>query len=154
VQFSAPENVILRDPQFSSDGTRLYFSRVENVGRNELWSLVEFTLSSGTERVVLTPCRERINEIVALSQDRALVVNQEDPFSRLNQLYLVDPLTGTEPRVTNDLNSYFALSFSRDNNAIVTARRTFTKDIWVGEPGNERSFRKIPPEPAAHLHAE
>ena len=154
VHFSAPENVILRDPQFSSDGTRLYFSRVENVGRNELWSLIEFTLSSGTERVVLTPRRERINEIVVLSQDRALVVNQEDPFSRLNQLYLVDPLTGTETRVTNDLNSYFGLSISRDNNAIVTARRTFTKDIWVGEPGNERSFRKITPEPAAHLHAE
>jgi eukaryotic-like serine/threonine-protein kinase len=154
VHYSVPEKVIVRDPQFSSDGKRLYVSRVENVGRNELWSLIEVTIGNGSERVILSPRRERINEINVLAGDRALLINQEDPFSRLNQLYLVDPATGTETRITNDLNSYFGLSVSRDGNSIVTARRSFSMDIWVGEQGNESSFRRITPEPTAHLKAE
>ncbi|HSI87846.1 MAG TPA: hypothetical protein VK918_02240, partial [Pyrinomonadaceae bacterium] len=130
-----------------------YVSRVENVGHNELWSLIEISLRDRSERVILSPRRERISEINVLAEDRALLVNQEDPFSRLNQIYLVDPATGTETRITNDLNSYFGLSVSQDGRSIVTARRSSATDIWVGEPGNESSFRKITPEPTAYLKA-
>src|SRR5690606_23118499 len=37
--------------------------------------------------------------------------------------------------------------------SIVTARRSSLTDIWVGEPDNESSFRKITPEPTAYMHA-
>jgi Tol biopolymer transport system component len=148
---SVPEGTIIRDPQYSSDGSKIYFSQVEGVGRAEMWKLVEYTVAGGQQRVVLQPRRERINEIAVLEGDDALLVNQEDPISKLNQLYLVDVDTGNETRVTNDLNSYFGLSVSADGNAIVSAQRYISKDVWVGNPDSPSSLKKVTNEPTAHL---
>ncbi len=147
VHYSAAAGTIVRDPHYSSDGRQIYFSKVENVGRIEYWSLIEVPLTGGSERTILPQRRERINELAVLTGGRGIVVNQEDPNSRFNQLYHVDTATGTETRVTNDLNSYFGVSISSQGDQIVTAHRQSLNDIWVGETGNHASFRKVTREP-------
>jgi Tol biopolymer transport system component len=131
----------------------VFFSKVENVGRGEQWSLNEISLTSSEDRKILAPRKERINAFAVLAGGRTLIVNQEDAASKLNQLYRVDIASGEETRITNDLNSYFGLSVSSDGSSIVSAQRYFSKNIWVGDPADESSFRKITREPTAHLTA-
>lgn len=147
------EGVLIRDPHFSADGKSIFFSRVENVGRNEQWSLIEIPLGGGEQRTVLNPRKERINEVAVLADGQILIVNQEDPGSNLNQLYLVDTATGEETRITNDLNSYFGLSVSKDGSSIVSAQRQFSKHIWIGDPNAPASFKRVTREPTAHMTA-
>lgn len=149
---SADRNTIIRDPQFSADGSRIFYAKVENVGRVERWSLVAIPAEGGDERTVIAPQKQRINELVALRDGKGLLINQEDQFSNLNQIFYVDILTGTRSRVTNDLNSYFGLSASADGNSVVTAERSYLKHLVVGESAERDSFRRVTREPTAHMN--
>jgi eukaryotic-like serine/threonine-protein kinase len=150
---TAENGVLLRDPQLSSDGERIFFSKVEGIGARELWSLLEISVDGGPERTILAPRRTRINEIAVLPNDSGLLINQGDPISNLNQLYFVSPADGKETRITNDLNSHFGISISKDGTSIVSAQRYYSKDIWVGSPDGPAGFRKVTREPTVNMRA-
>jgi eukaryotic-like serine/threonine-protein kinase len=148
-----PGNVV-RDPQLSADGAQLFFSKVENVGLNELWSLIEIPAGGGPERVVIQPQKQRINDIAVLRDGRGIIINQEDQFSNLNQLFFVDTSSGSRTRITNDLSSYFGVSVSADGNSIVTAERRTANHVVVGEASDPASFRTLTSEPTAYRNVQ
>jgi serine/threonine protein kinase len=150
--YSVSSNTIVRDPHFSHDGQHIFFARVENLGRNEKWSLLEIPVAGGAERVILSQRDERINEIAALDNGRELLVNQEDPLSNLNQLYVVDIADGKETRVTNDLNSYFGVSVNEKGDSIVSAQRYNSNNIFVGDPRTPGSVKKATSDPVAYYN--
>jgi len=149
--YLAEPNVILRDPRFSFDGRSIFFVQVVRGNGTEDWSVAEITADGTWVRTIIPPRKERIGEIVPLSDGENLLVNAVDPVTNLSQIYLVSLSDLKETRVTNDLNSYFGLSVSRDNSKIVTCQRNFQKDIWVGEGNSPESYRKVTSESTGNL---
>lgn len=144
-------NVKFRDPQYSPDGSRIYLIKITETESEESWSLIEIPAEGGEERTIIPARRPRIGEVVALKDGSGLLVNAVDPESNLAQLYFVDPATGTQTRITNDLNEYFGISVSDDGDTIVAAQRIDAKDIWVGESSDFGTYRKITSEPTFYL---
>ncbi|MCO6511746.1 MAG: protein kinase [Aridibacter famidurans] len=144
-------NVKFRDPHFSADGTRIYLIKTTETKSEESWSLIEIPADGGDERVIIPDRRPRISEVVALKDGSGLLVNAVDPESNLAQLYFVNPATGTQTRITNDLNEYFGISVSDDGNTVVAAQRIDAKDIWVGEGSDFETYTKITSEPTFYL---
>ncbi len=146
-----PKSTILRDPHFSADERQIFFSKVENVGTAESWSLVSIPATGGPETIILQPRRTKINEIAVLPDGEGLLVNQGDAVSNLNQLFHVRISDGLETRVTNDLNSYFGISLSANGRSVVTAQRSQTNDIWTGSADAPNGLTKLTREATAYL---
>ena len=141
--YTGAPNQIFRDPHYSLDGESIYFIRFENINGKEFWSLVEISADGGDERVILPPREPRISEIAVLKDGSGLLLNATDAVSNLPQLYHLDPATGEEKRLTNDLNSYFGISVSDDCRTIVSAQRHFMRDIWVTPDDSTGNFRRL-----------
>lgn len=154
VILTGAENIKFRDPQFSPDGTRIYLIKITETKSEESWSLIEIPADGGEERTIIPARRPRISEVVALKDGSGLLLNAVDPESNLAQLYFVDPSTGTQTRITNDLNEYFGISVSDDGNTVVAAQRIDAKDVWVGEGSDFATYKKITTEPTFHLTLE
>lgn len=153
VILTAAAGTIYRDPQYSIDGRSIFASKVENIGNAETWTLVEIPSEGGPERVVLPARRQKINEIAVLPTGSALLVNQVDAASNLNQLFRVRVSDGSETKITNDLNSYFGVSVSADGRSIVTAQRMEENDIYVGSTTNPERLSKATRESTAYIRS-
>lgn len=136
-----------RDPQFSPDGKRIFFIKFERINGDEFWSLIEMPLEGRQERVILPSRKPRISEVLALKDGKGLIVNATDSVSNISQLFHVSLTDGKETRITNDLNSYFGISISDDNETIVSAQRGFQKDVWTTTGADVNNLRKITTEP-------
>lgn len=128
-------NHIFRDPQFSSDGGTVFYSKLEKREGEEFWSLVEIPVAGGAERTILSPRKQRIGELAVLKNGGGLLINKTDAVSNLQQIFHVALPDGELQRVTNDLNSYTGVSASDDGHRIVTLQRHQSSDIWIAAGG-------------------
>ncbi len=151
---SFPEGVILRDPQFSPDGSYVYFIKMERKDGVEYWSLNHVDIRSGAQAVVIPDQRERIAEIAFVGRSNALIMNAADPITNATQLFYVSLPDGKLTRVTNDLNSYFGVSVDRAGTQIVSAQRYFEKRLWTGDAGGTVEMKAIAPEINAYLNVD
>jgi serine/threonine protein kinase/WD40 repeat protein len=147
-------NHIFRDPHFSRDGKQIFFIKFERIRGEEFWSLVEIPANGGQERVIVPARKPRISEIAVLKDGKGLLMNATDTVSNLPQLFHVSIADGKETRVTNDLNAYFGISVSDDAATVVTAQRSFAKDIWI-YPASENAHeeRKLSTESNIYSNA-
>ena len=53
------------------------------------------------------------------------------------QIYQVSYPTGEVSRLTNDLNSYSALSFTKDGKTLIAEVQDVTSDVWVVKHGED-----------------
>jgi serine/threonine protein kinase/Tol biopolymer transport system component len=123
---------LFRDPQFSSDGQKIYFSKRKAVDGKTSWSLVEIPVAGGAERVILDSGGKRIGELAVLKNGKGILINRTDEISNLQQLYFVSLPDGAEQRITNDLNSYQGISVSSDGKTLAATQNLTSRDIWVG----------------------
>ncbi len=137
---------LYRDPQFSSDGRKVFFIKFEIINGEEYWSLAEIPAEGGgggQERIIIPARKPKISEIAVLKDDRGLLLNATDPISNLSQLFYL-PISGEpETRITNDLNSYFGISVSSDGETIVASQRQTVNDIWIVPAENREQGKKI-----------
>jgi serine/threonine protein kinase/WD40 repeat protein len=129
-------NHIFRDPQFSPDGTSVFYSKLEKREGEEFWSVVEIPASGGEEETILSPRKQRIGELAVLKTGGGLLINKTDAVSNLQQIFHVALPGGELQRVTNDLNSYTGVSASDDGNKIVAVQRHESSDIWIASGEN------------------
>ena len=134
---------IYRDPHFSADGENIFFIKFELIKGEEYWSLVEIPAKGGEERIIIKPRKPKINEIAVLKDGNGLLLNAVESFSNLSQIFYVSIADGKETRITNDLNPYFGISADDGGNTIVTAQRSFAKDIAIFESDNPNQAKKI-----------
>lgn len=146
-------NQLLRDPQFSTDGQKIFFVKYEKVLGHESWALVEIPSRGGPERNIIPPQKRQISELRALDDGRGLLVNFNDDSSNTQQIYFINIANGEKKRITNNLNSYFGISVSDDEKMVVAAQRTFAKDIWIALDKDFQKFRKITTEPNVYSQA-
>jgi eukaryotic-like serine/threonine-protein kinase len=142
-------NEFIRDPKFSADGRKVFFSKRESIDGRIFWSLVEIPAdgsgggaTGAAERKILEANGERIGELAVLKNGRGILINKSDRNSNLQQIFFVSLPAGKERRVTNDLNSYHGVGVSDDGSAIVTTQRLTTADIWLTEPEERRLTRE------------
>jgi serine/threonine protein kinase/WD40 repeat protein len=133
-------NNIFRDPQFSSDGESIFFSKLERREGEEFWSLIQIPAAGGVEQRILTPRKERIGELAVLKNGSGIFINKTDTVSNLQQIFRLALPNGDLQRVTNDLNFYFGVSVSDDGRKIVTAQRHEIKDIWLVSGANTKKL--------------
>jgi Tol biopolymer transport system component len=144
-------DVKYRDPQYSHDGTSIYFIKFRQDRGEEYWSLVEIPAEGGDERVIIKEQEPNLNDIVVLKDGSGLLMNAVDPQSNLAQLYYVSPADGAMTRITNDLNIYFGISVSEDGKTIVAAQRVDAKDMWVGEGNRLSEYQRVTSEPTFYV---
>ncbi|MEP6787153.1 MAG: protein kinase, partial [Acidobacteriota bacterium] len=150
---SGGKNLNFRDPQFSADGGKIYVIRNDRIDGVEYRSLVEIPAGGGAETVIIPKQRQRISEIAVLQDGRGMLVNATDPISNLSQIYYVDPASGKQTRITNDLNEYVGVSVDMTGKIIVSAQRHDETTIWAGSMANLASATAVSAEPSAYLRA-
>ena len=92
--------------EWSPDGSKLLFIRMEQRADGNYWSLMEMPAEGGVSRLILAPAQRRISFAVWADQGRGIVMSATDPVTRIPQLYYVSyPATETR-RITNDLAGY------------------------------------------------
>jgi Tol biopolymer transport system component len=134
-----------RDPQYSSDGLRIYYSKNQRIDGIDTWSLNSISVDGGAETQIFKQ-NERIGEIAVLRNGSGILMTSTDPVSNLQQLYHVSLPGGERSRITNDLNFYFGVSVDRDGRNIVSAQRYDENRIWVGRAGEPASIKAVSQE--------
>ena len=74
-----------------------------------------------------------VNRVAWLSDGSALVINARALQTPRNQLWQITYPVGEVKRLTNDLNSYSAVSLgvTADNKTIATTHTEVTADVWL-----------------------
>ena len=123
---------------FSPDGTKLatvYFSAADSLDH-----LSEVNIADGTERLLEPPVWDRLRGVHWL-RDGTILVSGRDPETRLSQIWLLDPRSGTRTRVTNDLQMYQGVSVAADEQYILSTQLTMLSNIWVAGTFNDRPVK-------------
>jgi Tol biopolymer transport system component/DNA-binding winged helix-turn-helix (wHTH) protein len=97
--------------QWSPDGRRVLFIRMEQRADGGYWSLLEMPAQGGVPATILAPAQRRIWFAVWADHGRGIVITATDPLTKLAQLYYVSYPNGETRRITNDLVGYTAVSF-------------------------------------------
>ena len=106
--------------QWSPDGSRLMFIRMEQRPDGTFWSLLQMPEQGGAPTTILPPRQRRIWFTAWADQGRGIVMTATDPVTRLPQLYYVPYPDGEMRRITNDLTGYSTVSVGGDT--IMAAR--------------------------------
>jgi Tol biopolymer transport system component/DNA-binding winged helix-turn-helix (wHTH) protein len=92
--------------EWSPDGAKLLFIRMEQRADGNYWSLMEMPAEGGASRLILAPAQRRISFAVWADQGRGIVMSATDPVTRIPQLYYVSYPASETRRITNDLAGY------------------------------------------------
>ena len=65
----------------------------------------------------------------------SLVLNQPAQIGSPSQLFRLPYPAGPLSRLTNDANDYVGASLTSDGSGLVTGRRDWRMDVWVGDGG-------------------
>ncbi|MGD9630568.1 MAG: protein kinase [Pyrinomonadaceae bacterium] len=144
---------IIRDPRFSPDGQKIYYSRRELDSGVEYWSVVVLSLRDGIE-TVLRRQKERIGELAVLPKENGLLMNSVDPDSNRRQLFYVSLLNGEVTRITNDISAYMNVSVDREGKNIVAAQRIDESRLWVGDSNSIGSMTAVTRKPFGHQNVD
>jgi Tol biopolymer transport system component/DNA-binding winged helix-turn-helix (wHTH) protein len=96
--------------QWSPDGSRFLFARMEERPDGSYWSLCEMPPQGGAPKTILAPAQRRIWFANWADHGRGIVINATDPVTRLAQLYYVSYPNAEVRRITNDLVGYTTVS--------------------------------------------
>jgi len=106
--------------QWSPDGAGVLFAVRKFVGEKTLHSVIEYPVTGGEGRVIVPEMEKQITSAVWLAGKTSVLMSLREINGEIRQLWQYTPASGELRRVTNDENSYRALSISRDGKTVVT----------------------------------
>jgi Tol biopolymer transport system component/DNA-binding winged helix-turn-helix (wHTH) protein len=133
---SWPDFFSTEGPAWSPDGPRLVCA----VGRNEsnriTMRVLEVGVEDGAARILPGRAWDFIGQVAWLQDGSAVLMDAWDSSASLlsTQLWQLSTADGEARRVTNDLSSYWGVSLTADNKALVTVRTERAANFWVA-PG-------------------
>ena len=127
--------------QWSPDGSKLIFIRMEQRSDGPYWSLREMPARGGAANTILPPSPRRIWFTGWADQGRGIVMSATDPVSRVAQLYYVSYPSGETQRITNDLIGYATVSVGADT--VLAERVERQSKVWVTDWPNPGPARQV-----------
>ena len=115
--------------QWSPDGTKLLFFRMEQRSDGAYWSLQEMPAQGGASKIILPPKQRKIWFVSWVDEGRGIVMNATDPVTKIPQLFYVSYPKGDTNRITNDLFGYTYLTAGGET--ILTGKVERQSRIWV-----------------------
>ena len=108
--------------------------------------LIEIGMNDGSEKPFPSPEWKRVRGLAWLPEGDGVVVGGRDPETDLAQLWTVSYPGGEARRITNDLNSYQALSLTGDGRTVVTTQQIIFSNIWASSLGDAGNITKVTTE--------
>jgi DNA-binding winged helix-turn-helix (wHTH) protein/Tol biopolymer transport system component len=128
--------------QWSPDGTKLLFFRMEQKADGPYWSLQEMSAAGGASKIILPPKKRKIWFVNWVDEGRGIVMNATDPVTRIPQLFYVAYPNGDTNRITNDLFGY--TYFTVGGNAILAGKVERQSKVWLTTwPASSESHEAI-----------
>ena len=115
--------------QWSPDGTKLLFFRMEQRADGTYWSLQEMSAAGGASKIILPPKKRKIWFVNWVDEGRGIVMNATDPVTRIPQLFYVTYPKGDTSRITNDLFGYTYFTVGGD--AILAGKVERQSKVWL-----------------------
>jgi len=115
--------------QWSPDGTKLVFFRMEQKADGPYWSLQEMSAAGGASKIILPPKKRKIWFVNWVDEGRGIVMNATDPVTKIPQLFYVTYPNGDTNRITNDLFGY--TYFTVGGNAILAGKVERQSKVWL-----------------------
>lgn len=126
------------EPKWSPDGKRILFYNIERRTDANYWSLLTISVEDKQIQTVLQPIKQKF-WFLAWSADGNILINANDPLTRLPQLYSVSYPDGKMERTTNDLFYYTGVSVG--GSSVVSTKKERISDFYVSDSSN--STKKI-----------
>lgn len=122
-------------PSWSEDGKAIACSVLSSAGGFRS-SVVEVALANGTEKQITSQFWNLVDRVAWLKDNRGLIITAADQNSSPFQIWHISYPDGAARRITNDLNSYVALSLSDNSARLVTVQSDRLSTIWIALKGD------------------
>ena len=128
---TAPETFVFEGMSWSPDGKRIACG-VLNFEDGQTTRIGILNVEDRSREILATQRWFSLGRLEWLKDGSGLVVRAADEVTRLMQVWLISYPDGRARRVTNDLNTYAAISLSAETNAIVAVQSDIIASIWAG----------------------
>jgi serine/threonine protein kinase len=135
-------------PAWSPDGrTIALYGAVSGSEGATQQQMIFVDVATGAERVVSLAALGGEPQGLAWLDSESLLANHSAQGGAPEQLWRLSSRDGRLSRLTNDLNSYFGVSVSRDRTTLVTMRSDTRAGIWVGDGAAADGADVVAPAP-------
>ena len=128
-------------PAWSPDGTMLAVAGASKTEARPL--LLTVDLASGLETELTTPRWRDVTRILWMPDGKHLIAAARAADEGTSQVWMLDYPDGNVRRLTNDLESYFWLSFSADGRMLVTRQQRILSHLWLFPGGDIKKAKQL-----------
>jgi Tol biopolymer transport system component len=100
-------------------------------------------LATGRETELTTPRWRDVTRILWAPDGKHLIAAARAADEGTSQIWMLDYSDGTVQRLTNDLESYFWLSFSADGRMLVTRQQRILSHLWLFPGGDLKKAKQL-----------
>lgn len=130
-------------PAWSPDGRRIMIGGGYLERGQKYAELMETDLTTGAERKFSTPQWASVETIAWTDDGSRMFVTARERIAGPAQVWQLPYPEGTPARITNDLESYNALSVSSDARQLVAAKSTGACNVWTGSLNKPSEIRQL-----------
>lgn len=128
--YSVTDNHRLIEPSWSPDGKRIAFIASEIGPDGRTWTVSEIPAAGGEPTHILTPQKGKVYGFDWLKDGKGMIVCTEPNDLTRSQLWHVAYPGGEMTRMTNDVDTYNAVTISADGATMLAIQRERTGDLW------------------------
>ncbi|HRH43119.1 MAG TPA: winged helix-turn-helix domain-containing protein [Pyrinomonadaceae bacterium] len=118
------------DPKWSPDGKNILFYNLEHRIDGNYWTVSTISVENSQITPIIPPDKQKVWSL-GWTNDGNIVMNAQDPITKLGQIYTVSYPDGKMERSTNDLFNYLGVSFGK--NSIISTKTERISNLWVSE---------------------
>jgi eukaryotic-like serine/threonine-protein kinase len=130
-------------PAWSPDGKVIACAALNTNTRGEYKGLVEVQVESGAQRSITSQIWDEVNDLEWLSDGTGLLVLATDQDLFAQKIWQLSYPSGEVRRITNDFDSYGALSLTADSAMLVTVQEGQAAYIWLVPHGETSRAKRI-----------